>query len=302
MGGEKKIKKNKTSEDYDSQEDNKGKKVRNKRSKNEKKKRKLIFTVLFNHGQCIRNNFDFFRESFADTPLQIESEFISVLKSKILDDKDVMIVQVKYETAWLEEFKINLNRVNDPDNKRHLISVPSTRFFNQIKSLKTNDKVRISQYDNTNELELTLYSGNTSRPVKCKLSDFDVNDDFLVESTVLEQTNSNINIPLEEFTNLCKIQVKSKKEYAPIHMYFYDEGLHIQSENESLVSDGWGNTDGASWEFIVDPYVIKALSKMKNWNDNGTIRSFCQDSKVFRLDTKISTYGEACILVVDHNY
>jgi len=275
-------------------------------------KNKAIVLVSFTDGYVIRQQFEYFKMFLKYAPIMFNSDGISIKKE---NGHKTILTETLLDRKYLLDYHLDLDRVNCPETKSHVINTSLVEFYNQAKCLAKKEGLRFSQWsDNPNILICQSFGSNKSNDghVKMKTEKFDPPYHAL-DDGIPEGAEPNVKIPLNAFCNSCNGFDRAKYSHGIFKCY--PNGVHLYGSNETVsveATNTWGTTTQrvkqgsiyitktANYFTVKVPLaLIKALKKMSSWNSNGIVCLYCRKDGVLRLETPVGYVGKNITHLMD---
>jgi hypothetical protein len=249
----------------------------------------LCVSIDFSDGYTARQMFEFFKAALPCAPLFCSEDGIRIEQS---NGDETILVYCFIDKRNIVGYKFFESECNDPENRRHVVSLNLQPLLTQLKSLAKKECLKINIY--TDRVEGKFYGG--SKSTKYGAMSFVTQDyhpaKYIIDDAVTKDTYPNVTIPLGSFCSVCTNASRSK--YPFTYFIVYPEGVRIIANTctgADGIQDGWGdchdkiveeyedeNGELCYNEVTVTPKVTcinlqdtKALTKTSNLQSNGGI-------------------------------
>lgn len=260
---------------------------------------KIVVLVDFHDAYTLRQQFEFYKCALTCTPLFFQESGLRILRG---NGTKTLVVSTIMRKRDLIKYYINKDIWNCPDGKCHIINVDLQEFYDQIRSITRKECIRIYQYaEFPNLLICQPYGGNKNARghfvVKIQKYEDLV---YKIEDPVKDNMNPNITVPLAEFCSSCSNLERVKYPHAILKVY--SQGAHILAGNEigsSSRTNHWGLCTGDYFSVKIPITVVKAMTKMRNFNQSGIVRIYGAIDGLVRIEVAVGCYGEVICYLVD---
>ena len=279
-----------------------------------------IVKVDFNNGYIIRQLYEFFKDSISIAPMFFDQNGITIERH---NGAATMNIKCRFDRKDLIGYYFDINKCNDPVNKRHILTFDIENFLTQIKSVVAKEGLIICQYSEySNHIICKPYGGDKNSqdgiitlnmqrydPQQCDIDDGIKNDTF-----------PNQVVPLVSFCNVCKNVSTSKSPFS--YFLVYCNGVRIMAANEINSigrKDGWGDYSGyeakpsliniGQYDWVpIQPFYScissddnKSLIKLVNLQKGGVIRIYSNKHQIVRLEMKVGCNCDMTITLQGKN-
>lgn len=262
----------------------------------------------FCDGYALRQQFEFFRQTITVAPMFFGPNGISITRGNC---DDTLVTSTMINGRDLVDYRVDESKFNFVKGGVHVVNINLPEFHGHLKALAKQESLRIFQYvEEPGIVRYQSYGGkkNSDGSVHIKTEPF-AYIEYKNEEANLSTDLPNVKVPLGAFCNACGNVARSKYPHAIIKCY--PRGAHIQSGNEtgSSVSNAhWGDCSGEPlkksrlqirgqvpicYTTKVPLNVIKGLTKMANFSNNGIVSIFCTSDGLVRLETSLGGFGRS---------
>jgi hypothetical protein len=222
------------------------------------------------------------------------------------NEDEGLVLVVEINTVELLEYTIDMNLVNDPKNKCHVIFLNSSVLKDQIGSVTKKHGIRMYQYVDDPKVHIESYvsgmcnrgSINTEHKSASDRTEFDLSD------FKRSLKNPNCRIVLHDFVDSIKriTRIKITKAYVKVT----EDSLRISATSNSNTSDKYAiwpegtmdDEEDAITELFIRKNVISVFTHLQGLSSGGTIRVYAEEgTNVIRFVSKVGHFGELFIYV-----
>lgn len=267
----------------------------------------IVFRVDFSDGYTLRQLFEFFRMSLPCAPLFLHEKGITIERG---NGSDTLFVRANINRMDLVDYKLNMDLVNDPKNRRHIVNFELNEFQVQMKSIAKKEGILLVQYPQFSDCPGTVhgqaYGGNKNSAGSILFRTQKYEDvKYEIDDGITNETIPNAVIPLPAFFNACSNLSRVKHPFAL--MSVYPNGVRLDANNESGSTGRgniWGDCSGFVNKKVVEPYktciplhIIKTLVKTANFHSAGIVRVYGTSNQLVRLEIPVGCYANVMILL-----
>lgn len=262
----------------------------------------IIAAVTFHDGYIFRQLMHFLESNFECVPMCFTENGIFLSGG---NDINSLVCKNFFDKNELLEYKLDMEKINDPVNGCHMININLKEYYNQIKGIAKKESISLCQYEKRQDIVfITSYGGNDTNDGYDILKTEDFTNKCYDTTEVDSIQEANSKTTLLSFALACKKSAKIKRVNSTFKLS--KTNCKIISKNEvgttSSIAD-WGfckrKKTVVFYETLVNSKILKKLEKISNLNTNGVIRMYCNSDGIIRLETKLGTMGHTCIYLID---
>ena len=254
----------------------------------------VIFSATFSDGETLKQVFSFFSSMIDVCPFKCSKDKIALFKTKQSNSDSKLpsvIVCLEIDCDELYEYEFNLDLASHKLEGFHGFTAESSHLSDMAKNAKTNDIIKIIQYENEPVIRCIIVSNRSPAESFVNVGEY-ISEKCDFNSELKSQSlRPNVNILLNDFTAHCATLTKVKKIMAPINFLVHKNGVQVFSENRITPKREWGKYEANPHHFIFDAQHIKSLGMMKKFNGRGVVKFFAVDNLVLKIATSITSFG-----------
>jgi hypothetical protein len=272
-------------------------------------------------GYTFRQFYELLKKTVVCAPMFFKKDGINITRG---NGKKSFIISAFIDKKYLLDYYVDENEMNCSAEGSHVININLKEFHTQINSLGKKDSFRLVQYRESPNLYCQIYGGakNNSGYSTVRTEPF-VNIKYIDEN--IDDIEPNCVIPLVGFCNSLKTINRGK--YNNTTFRVYPKGFQSITESEirtSTLNSSWGicgrNSQGSMngltitdssepsscsdppyYDTKIDQNLNKALIGLANLNQGGTMRVFCSEDKVIKCETKLGTFGDINLYIIENS-
>ena len=261
--------------------------------------------AVFYDGYSMRQFFEFCKGSVTSVPLCWTKKGIFInVGNMVGKKKSSFVLKTFIDKNELEDYYVDENCWNCPDEKAHII-VPDQKELNLLlKSVTKNISFVLYQYENRPDRIILKFYGDKTNDGNdfVKTTEFK-NQIYNVEDGIAKDALPNCKIPLSAFSNAC--EKSSKLGFS--HFKCFPTGLYLISSNMSTYKAGtknskWGSILGVDKKnfFVtkIGQQPLKNFKKLGALNPKGIIKIFSKGNGIMRFQLKM-TIMNMTIFIID---
>ena len=253
----------------------------------------IIFSASFLDAETLKQVF-LFLTTVDVCPFHFTKDTISIFKTKQSNSDSKtpsMVINIKFDSDELYEYKFNSSLISHKSEGFHGFCANTKQLSAMTKNVKTNDIIKIYQYEGESIVRFTLISERSSADSQLNISEY-ISEKCQIHSNITStDLVPNIRFSLKDFGGQCASLTRIKKIMAPVHFFVYQEGLSVYSDNLETLEKKWGLIQGKKFHFIFSDTMIKSVGMIKKFNTRGVVKIFAVDNVLLRIDTSIGSIG-----------
>ncbi|CAH6418699.1 Hypothetical protein POVN_LOCUS418 [uncultured virus] len=273
--------------------------------------------VDFFDGYTLRQQFEFYRSAIKCAPMFFGAQGIRIIRGNNGDNKrPTLLASTEIMGVDLVDYKVDQNYWNCPSQSCHIININLAEFHGHIKNVAKKEGIRIFQYAEYPQIVICqFYGGNKNADGYVQVrTEFFEHVQYNIEDNITATDMPNVRVPLTAFCAACSSVARVKYPYAVLNVY--PSGAHLAAGNETGTSarnSRWGDCSGVVqtksrlqvtnrppvvYAIKVPIDVIKAMTKMSNFNVGGVVKIYSKADGLARLETAVGAYAKTtCYLI-----
>ena len=269
-----------------------------------------IFMIDFVEGSTARQFFDFLEPVMTTIPLAIGIDGVFIERGNNSQRGSSMVVKAFIRAMDLINYHVDETQYNQPEYKRHFITVSLEELCTHIKGVAKKEGFRLYQVaEYPDEIMIQPYGGsknpgNTS--ARSRLVSSEGATTYTISDGVTATSKPQFKVPLSvlggNFTTI------HRAKYATAAIQVYPTGAvvgGISATGSTSRESVWGIVSQELIDTVsptmtrIDRSVVKALSKTANFNVGGIVKGYSTGMGLIRLDIDLGSYANVWIFLND---
>lgn len=273
-------------------------------------------------GYTFRQFYELLKKTVVCAPMFFKKDSINITRG---NGKKSFIISADIDRKYLLDYYVDSENINCATEGSHVININLKEFHTQINSLGKKDSFRLVQFSEFPNIVYTqIYGGNkTNSGYSTVRTEPFVNIKYIDEN--IDDVQPNCIVPLVGFCNSLKTINRGK--YSNTTLRVYPKGLQTVTESEirtSTLNSSWGicgksfqnginglsikdssesksSSEPPYYDTKIDQNLNKALIGLANLNQGGTMRVFSSEDKVIKCETKLGTFGDISLYIIENS-